>query len=126
MFTLSLDFNLEWAATNSHFVLGLIGFMYMVGLRGYILLLEAEASQALILSTLSGVGAALLLMVSIVNQGILAGGGALGETYGTTTHSGTNRRRCRQVARKVRRGSEAFVQHVQGKGPGLQAQKAVH
>ena len=79
---LQRDVDLEWAAVNSHFVLGLIGFMYMVGIRGYVMLLAAGASEALIVSTLSGVGAALLLMVSIVNRGVEAGGGD-GVGYGS-------------------------------------------
>jgi hypothetical protein len=80
---LQQNVDLEWAAVNSHFVLGLIGFMYMVGLRGYVMLLEAQASDALIGSVLSGVGAALLLMVSIVNRGVESGGGH-GLRYGQT------------------------------------------
>lgn len=55
----------------------------MVGIRGYIMLLAAEASNALIATTLSGVAAALLLMVSIVNRGVEAGGGE-GVGYGST------------------------------------------
>ncbi|CAB9513498.1 expressed unknown protein [Seminavis robusta] len=77
------DCDLEWAAVNSHFVLGMVGFMILVGIRGYIMLLEAEASEAVMVSTLSGVGAALLLMVSIVNRGVQAGGGN-GLGYGAT------------------------------------------
>jgi hypothetical protein len=80
---LQRDVDLEWAAVNSHFVIGLIGFMYMVGLRGYVMLLEAQASEALMVSVLSGVGAALLLMVSIVNRGVESGGGD-GVGYGHT------------------------------------------
>jgi hypothetical protein len=80
---LQQNVDLEWAAVNSHFVLGLIGFMYMVGLRGYIMLLEAQASDAMIGSVLSGVGAALLLMVSIVNRGVESGDGH-GLRYGRT------------------------------------------
>lgn len=79
---LQRDVDLEWAAVNSHFVMGLIGFMYMVGIRGYVMLIAAGASEALIVSTLSGVGAALLLMVSIVNRGVEAGGGD-GVGYGS-------------------------------------------
>ena len=51
---LQTNFDLEWSAVNTHFVIGLVGFMYMVGIRGYIMLLTAEASEPLILSTLSG------------------------------------------------------------------------
>lgn len=80
---LQRDCDLPWAAVNSHFVVGLVGFMYMVGIRGYIMLLAAEASQALIAATLSGVAAALALMVSVVNRGVEAGGGD-GVGYGAT------------------------------------------
>ena len=81
---LQSEFDLEWSAVNTHFVIGLIGFMYMVGIRGYIMLLTAEASEALIASTLSGVGAALLLMGSIVNHGIQIGSGQDNLRYGDT------------------------------------------
>lgn len=80
---LQRDCDLSWAAVNSHFVVGLVGFMYMVGIRGYIMLLAAEASEALIAATLAGVAAALLLMVSVVNRGVEAGGGE-GIGYGAT------------------------------------------
>ena len=80
---LQRDCDLAWAATNSHFVVGLVGFMYMVGIRGYLMLLTAEASDALITGTLFGVGSSLCLMVSIVNRGVESGGGD-GVRYGAT------------------------------------------
>lgn len=80
---LQRDCDLSWAAVNSHFVVGLVGFMYMVGIRGYVMLLAAEASEVLIVATLSGVGSALLLMVSVVNRGVESGGGD-GIGYGAT------------------------------------------
>ena len=78
---LERDFDLEWAATNSHFVLGMIGFMYMVGIRGYVMLLAEGASATLTTAALAGVASALALMVSVVNRGVAAGGGQ-GVGYG--------------------------------------------
>lgn len=78
---LERDFDLEWAATNSHFVLGMIGFMYMVGIRGFVMLLAEGASATLTAAALTGVASALALMVSVVNRGVAAGGGQ-GVGYG--------------------------------------------
>jgi len=60
---------------------GMIGFMWMVGLRGYVMLLAEGASQALITAALCGVSSALCLMISVVNRGVESGGGE-GVGYG--------------------------------------------
>ncbi|CAB9525910.1 expressed unknown protein [Seminavis robusta] len=78
---LERDFDLAWAATNSHFCLGLLGFMYMIGIRGYVMLLVEGASQTLIAAALTGVSSALCLMVSVINRGVASGGGE-GVGYG--------------------------------------------
>mmetsp|Transcript_49271 Transcript_49271/g.73340 ORF Transcript_49271/g.73340 Transcript_49271/m.73340 type:complete len:397 (-) Transcript_49271:17-1207(-) len=77
------DCDLAWSAVNSHFVLGIIGFVTMLSLRGYVMLLAAEASAALISAASTGTAAALCLMISIVNRGVEAGGGE-GIGYGKT------------------------------------------
>jgi hypothetical protein len=80
---LQRDHDLAWSATNSHFVLGMLGFMWMVGIRGYVMLLAEEAGTTLIMAAMSGVASAFLLMVSIVNRGVESGGGE-GIGYGAT------------------------------------------
>jgi len=77
------DCDLAWSAVNSHFVLGIIGFVTMLILRSYVMLLAAEASAALMTAALTGTGAALCLMISIVNRGVESGGGN-GQRYGNT------------------------------------------
>eukprot|EP00536_Pseudo-nitzschia_multiseries_P011640 jgi/Psemu1/29532/gm1.29532_g len=77
------DCDLAWSAVNSHFVLGIIGFVAMLTLRAYVMLLAAEASNALLTAAGAGTGAALCLMISIVNRGVESGGGN-GERYGST------------------------------------------
>ena len=75
--------DLAWSAVNSHFVFGIIGFVSMLSLRAYVLLIAAEASSALMSAAMAGTAAALCLMVSIVNRGVEAGGGS-GVGYGST------------------------------------------
>ena len=77
------DCDLAWSAVNSHFVLGIIGFVSMLALRAYVMLLAAEASSALMTAASTGTAAALCLMISIVNRGVEAGGGE-GIGYGKT------------------------------------------
>ena len=77
------DADLAWSAVNSHFVLGIIGFVTMLALRAYVMLLAAEASSALMTAASTGTAAALCLMISIVNRGVQAGGGE-GVGYGRT------------------------------------------
>lgn len=77
------DCDLAWSAVNSHFVLGIIGFVTMLALRAYVMLLAAEASTALMTAASTGTGAALCLMISIVNRGVESGGGD-GLRYGNT------------------------------------------
>ena len=67
---LKRDFELPWIATNAHFVLGMYGFMAMIGLRVFLLspnLFGAAAAGW----AMSG----LALMVAIVNRGVASGGG---------------------------------------------------
>ena len=77
------DCDLAWSAVNSHFVLGIIGFVSMLAIRAYVLLLAAEASRALMSAAMTGTAAALCLMISIVNRGVESGGGD-GIGYGST------------------------------------------
>lgn len=75
--------DLAWSAVNSHFALGIIGFVAMLALRAYVMLIAAEASSALMIGAGSGTGAALCIMISIVNRGVESGGGG-GDRYGAT------------------------------------------
>eukprot|EP00532_Pseudo-nitzschia_australis_P013610 CAMPEP_0168223994 /NCGR_PEP_ID=MMETSP0140_2-20121125/11744_1 /TAXON_ID=44445 /ORGANISM="Pseudo-nitzschia australis, Strain 10249 10 AB" /LENGTH=474 /DNA_ID=CAMNT_0008154187 /DNA_START=467 /DNA_END=1887 /DNA_ORIENTATION=+ len=77
------DCDLAWSAVNSHFVMGIIGFVAMLTLRAYVMLLAAMASNELMIGAGTGTGAALCLMISIVNRGVESGGGN-GERYGST------------------------------------------
>lgn len=77
------DCDLAWSAVNSHFVLGIIGFVSMLALRAYVMLLAAEASSALMTAASTGTAAAFCLMISIVNRGVESGGGE-GIGYGNT------------------------------------------
>jgi len=76
------DCDLAWSAVNSHFILGIIGFVGMLWLRAHVMLLSAKASRKLQVAASSGTGAALCLMVSIVNRGVETGGGNSLDSYG--------------------------------------------
>jgi hypothetical protein len=76
------DFELEWAAVNTHFVIGMLGFLGMIGIRSYFV-----AKKALLGGATLGVAlSSLALMVSIVNRGVAAGGGK-GRRFGGTVLS---------------------------------------
>lgn len=78
------DCDLAWSAVNSHFVLGIIGFIIMLSLRAYVLLVAAEASSLLMAAASTGTVASLCLMISIVNRGVESGGGNGIDRYGNT------------------------------------------
>jgi len=80
---LQRDCDLAWSAVNSHYVVGIIGFVTMLALRAYVSLLASEASMALMTAASTGTGAALCLCLSIVNRGVESGGGD-GYRYGNT------------------------------------------
>jgi hypothetical protein len=76
------DFDLEWAAVNAHFVLGMFGFCFLIGTRAFF-----QAGGGLMGQSVAGLAmSGLLLMVSIVNRGVAAGGGK-GYGYGATVLS---------------------------------------
>jgi len=80
---LGRDCDLAWSAVNSHFILGIMGFVTMLALRAYVMLIAAEASTALMTAASTGTGAALCLLISIVNRGVESGGGGI-DRYGNT------------------------------------------
>ena len=65
------DFYLPWVATNAHFVIGMMGFMWVISTRAYFLADKGPAG----LSAAGMACSSLLLMISIVNNGVAAGGG---------------------------------------------------
>ena len=74
------DFELEWAAVNAHFVVGMFGFLGMIGTRAYFIAKRGALGKSSLGVALSG----LALMVSIVNRGVAAGGGTTGMRFGGT------------------------------------------
>ena len=79
---LKRDFDLEWAAVNAHFVLGMFGFCFLIGTRAFF-----QAGGGLMGQSVAGLAiSGLLLMISIVNRGVAAGGGK-GSGYGATVFS---------------------------------------
>ena len=62
---------------NTHFVVGMLGFLAMIGSRTYFM-----ARKGLLGKSVAGIAmSGLALMVSIVNRGVAAGGGS-GVRYG--------------------------------------------
>merc|ERR1712071_96447 len=78
---LNRDYSLSWAAVNTHFVLGMIGFVGIVGTRALFMLQLCETNKYLSTALSSSVGAAFALMIAIVNRGVEKGGGE-GMGYG--------------------------------------------
>mmetsp|Transcript_24277 Transcript_24277/g.35982 ORF Transcript_24277/g.35982 Transcript_24277/m.35982 type:complete len:267 (-) Transcript_24277:218-1018(-) len=87
-------YDLAWAATNSHFFFGMLGFMWMVGTRAY-LMVQAKPwninpvsagdetnTNTMSIASILMVASSFLLMISIVNRGVASGGGQAGNTYG--------------------------------------------
>lgn len=68
---LQRDFGLEWSMVNAHFVIGMFGFLAMIGSRAYF-----TAQKGLLGKSALGIAvSALALITSIVNRGVAAGGG---------------------------------------------------
>ena len=75
---LQRDHDLSWAGVNSHFMVGMLSFSYIIGVRGYFL-----AGRGLLGQSVAGIAvSSLLFMVGIVNRGISEGGGRVGQSYG--------------------------------------------
>ena len=76
------DFNLEWAATNAHFVAGMLGFLVLVSIRMFF-----HADGGLLGMGIAGIPlSALLLMMAVVNRGVARGSGD-GHRYGSNVGS---------------------------------------
>ena len=73
------DYSLHWSAVNAHSVLGSYGFAFCIGCRAYFHAGKGILGTGLVSLALSG----LLLMTSIVNRAIEAGGGDGVHRYGT-------------------------------------------
>jgi len=76
------DFDMSWAGTNAHFILGMLSFSYIIGVRSYFLAGRGNLGQCV--ATLSA--SALMFMMGIVNRGVAAGSGD-GRGYGLNVMS---------------------------------------
>ena len=74
------DYNLAWAGCNAHFVIGMMGFMALIGTRAWL----SAAGTPFGLAAAGMATSGLMLMTAIVNRGVAAGGGAAGQQYGGT------------------------------------------
>ena len=73
------DFEIPWVATNAHFVMGMMGFMWVIASKAYFF-----AAKGPIGASAAGIAfSSLLLITSIVNRGIAAGGGEDGLSFGS-------------------------------------------
>lgn len=72
---LKRDYDLAWSGVNSHFVFGMIGFMWMIGTRAAFLIQNDQPNKYLGFASYCSVGSALSLMISIVNRGVAKGSG---------------------------------------------------
>jgi hypothetical protein len=74
------DFEIPWVATNAHFVLGMLGFMWVICSKAYFL-----ANKGALGASAAGLAwSSMLLITSIVNRGIAAGGGDGAHNYGSS------------------------------------------
>lgn len=74
------DYAVEWAAVNGHFVMGLLGFMWLVATKAFFIGGQGAIGKSSFTLALSG----MLSAVSIVNRGIARGGGAPGLRFGSS------------------------------------------
>ena len=75
---LQRDYELEWAAVNVHFVIGMLGFMYVMGTKAFFMANQGKAGLSAAGLAISG----LTMMISIVNRGVASGGAEAGRRYG--------------------------------------------
>lgn len=69
------DYALPWAAVNSHFVLGMLGYMWLIATKAFFM---GGRQPAIFGLAISG----LLFMLSIVNRGVAKGGGTEVHRFG--------------------------------------------
>ena len=74
---LQRDYKLQWVAVNSHFVLGMFGFMWLMGTKAYFMGGKQPAIFGLAVS-------ALMFMLSIMNRAVAKGGGSVANRYGSS------------------------------------------
>jgi hypothetical protein len=77
------DFEIPWVATNAHFVFGMMGFLWVIGCRVYFMAHKGPIG----ISAAGMVGSCFLLLTSIVNRGVAAGGGNAELRFGTNVLS---------------------------------------
>lgn len=74
------DYTVEWAAVNGHFVVGLLGFMWLVATKAFFIGGQGPIGKSAFTLTFS----AMISAISIVNRGIARGGGAPGLRFGSS------------------------------------------
>jgi len=72
---LKRDFALAWTGTNSHFVFGMFGLMYMICVRSFFMVRVSNTNKYFASSIYSVVGSLCFLMLSAVNRQVAAGTG---------------------------------------------------
>eukprot|EP00527_Entomoneis_sp_CCMP2396_P003150 CAMPEP_0198141002 /NCGR_PEP_ID=MMETSP1443-20131203/4073_1 /TAXON_ID=186043 /ORGANISM="Entomoneis sp., Strain CCMP2396" /LENGTH=213 /DNA_ID=CAMNT_0043803597 /DNA_START=279 /DNA_END=920 /DNA_ORIENTATION=- len=76
------DFDLSWSGTNAFFVVGMLAYSYIIGVRSYFIAGRGTLGQGV--AALAG--SSLMFMLGIVNRGVAAGSGD-GQNYGKTVLS---------------------------------------
>jgi hypothetical protein len=77
---LQRDMALPWAAVNSHFVVGMLGFMCVIGTRAFFMAEQGLAGKCAAGLAISGLAS----MTSVVNRGVASGGGFPSQRYGSS------------------------------------------
>jgi len=72
---LKRDFALAWTGTNSHFIFGMFGLMYMICVRSFFMVRVSNTNKYFASSIYSVVGSLFFLMLSAVNKQVAAGPG---------------------------------------------------
>ena len=73
---LQRDFALQWAGVNSHFVLGMLGYMWLIATKAFFM----GGGAPVFAIAMSG----MLSMISIINRGVARGGGSSVHRYGSS------------------------------------------
>ena len=73
---LQRDYALPWAAVNSHFVLGMLGYMWLIATKAFFM----GGGPPVFTLAMS----AMTMMVSIVNRGVASGGGKEMHRFGSS------------------------------------------
>lgn len=72
---LKRDFALAWTGTNSHFVFGMFGLIYMISVRSFFMVRSSNANKYFATAIFSALGSLCSLMLAAVNRQVAAGPG---------------------------------------------------